>query len=274
METEFAVINETLDQMSDATLKETISALVALPPTTLPFVSAYVNLMPALEGSHQSERPGQDPPPLKSWRRHVDHYEREYRPGITQIRDLLAHRGEMFPTRGPERESFDADTHRILSYLDNGFDPASHGAAIFACFGEGIWKIVALPVPVETRLVIDRTSFVSSLARIEDVYDRYALCLADSETARVYVVNMGKAEQEAVVEGEEINYTMIGGLRQKRIQQRIENTVADHLGNVAKRLEAMVFAEDIPWIVLSGDVIALTGLRSHLSERAGAGCGD
>src|SRR5262249_15124260 len=53
-----------------------------------------------------------------------------------------------------------------------------------------------------------------------------------------------------------------------RIQQRIENAVSNHIRNVARRLEEIVFSEDIPRIVLGGDPIVYTEFKNHLSERA------
>jgi hypothetical protein len=58
--------------------------------------------------------------------------------------------------------------------------------------------------------------------------------------------------REEIVNGPTINYKMTGGLSQRRIQQRIENAVSDHIREVAARLEAIVFEEDIPRIVLGG----------------------
>jgi peptide subunit release factor 1 (eRF1) len=140
--------------------------------------------------------------------------------------------------------------------------------AIFACSGEGVWEVVELPVAVETRLVIDRTPLIHPLAYVEDVYDRYALCLADSQTARVYVVTLGRAEREETVKGPTINYKMTGGWSQKRIQERIKNAVSEHIREVAARLEQIVFTENLPWIILAGDEIVQTEFKRHLSERA------
>lgn len=248
-------------------LKDILDTLIAVPPTALPFLSAYIDLTPELEGSYQSEGWQGDKPPLRSWRRN-ETAPGLYRPGTTIMRALLSEKGAILPIRGPERESFDKDAARISTYLANEFDPASQGLALFACAGEGIWHAVELPVPVETRLVIDRTPYVSPLAYLEDTYDRYAICLADSQTARVYVVALGRAERAEKIKGPTINYKMTGGLSQRRIQERIANAVSEHIREVSQRLEEIVQAENIPWIILSGDEIAKTEFKRHLSDWA------
>lgn len=249
-------------------LREKLRELAALEPTTLPFLSVYVDLTPELEGSHQSVGGPAAEAPVRSWRREPPEHQQR-RPGIGVIDHLLHQRGLLLPPRGTERDSFEADAARIRAYLHEGrFDPAAHGVAIFACAGEGIWEVVELPVPVPTRLLVDRGPVIYPLARVEDTYDRYALCLANSQTARVYVVALGRATHEETIKGPSINYKMTGGWCQRRIQERIKNAVAHHFRQVAQRLEEIVFSEEIPRIVLSGDEIAQTEFRRHLSPRA------
>jgi peptide chain release factor subunit 1 len=205
---------------------------------------------------------------LQSWRREVETEQRQFRPGYTRLRALIAEKERLFGVRGPERESFDADVERIKTFLEREVDLSGKGVAIFACAGKGVWEVVELPVPVETQLVIDRTPLIHPLAYVEDAYDRYALCLADSHTAHIYVVTLGRVEREETVKGPTINYKMTGGWSQRRIQERIQNAVSDHIRGVAARLEEIVFSQNLPWIILAGDEIMHTEFKRHLSERA------
>jgi peptide subunit release factor 1 (eRF1) len=248
-------------------LRETLEKLAAIEPTSLPFVSAYLDLTPELEGSYQSQGGPAETAPLRSWRRGAGEH-RQFRPGLTRLRALISRKGKFFGPRGPERASFDADVKRIETYLEEGYDPACRGVAIFACSGAGFWEVVELPVPVQTRLIVDRMPVIHPLAYIDDAYDRYAICLADSQIARVYVVTLGQAEREERIKGPTINYKMTGGWSQKRIQERIANAVSEHIRDVAARLEEIVFAENLPWILLSGDEIVQTEFQRYLSDRA------
>jgi hypothetical protein len=255
-------------------LSETLRTLTALQRTELPFLSAYIDLTPELDaGTHAVSGADRDDAPLKSWRRSEAPAHGHVRPGIRQMHDLLREQSAHLPERGPERESFDADAERIRTFLEGGgdgphFDPSTRSVALFACSGEGIWQVVELAVPLETRLTVDRTPLVYPLARAEDRFERFALCIADSTSARVYVVALGTTEQEETVDGAVINRTMVGGLSQQRIQERIANAVSSHMRDVARRLEEIVFRDDIGRIVLGGDEIARTEFHSHLSPRA------
>src|SRR5262249_37624199 len=106
------------------------------------------------------------------------------------------------------------------------------------------------------------------LVRIADDFERFALCIADSQSARIYVSALGRKEQSETIGGPTINYKMTGGHSQPRIQQRIQNAVSTHIRNLARPLERIVFSEDIPRIVLGGDPIVYTEFKNHLSERA------
>jgi hypothetical protein len=250
-------------------IQEKLRKLADLEPTDMPYVTAYVDLSPELDAGTRPFGGGSDDAPLKSWRRTEEADLGHVRPGIRLLRDLLREKEELFEVRGPERESFDKDRARIVKFLeDSDFDNASQGVAIFACAGEGIWEVVELAVPVPTQASVDRTPLLYPLARALDEYERFALCIADSQSARVYTVALGRLDSEEVVDGPTINYKMTGGLSQRRIQQRIENAVSDHVRDVAVRLEELVFQEDIPRIVLGGDEIMLTEFKNHLSDRA------
>jgi hypothetical protein len=250
-------------------LKETLQKLAAAPPTDLPFVSAYVDLSPELDAGTRSFGGGNADAPLRSWHRKEEAERGHVRPGVTRLRDLLSEKDNLFDVRGPERDSWDKDRAAILRFLEHGeFDPSTQGVAVFACAGEDFWEVIELGVPLETRLAIDRTPLLYPLARLDDEVERFALCIADSQTARVYVVALGRVEQEESVGGPTINYKMTGGLSQQRIQERITNAVSNHVRDVARRLEEIVFGEDIGRIVLGGDEIMLTEFKNHLSERA------
>jgi len=235
----------------------------------LPFVSAYVDLTPELDAGTRPFGGGDDDAPLKSWRRTEEAEKGHVRPGIRLLRDLLRERGKLLPTRGPARESFDADAARVEELLEGGgFDPTARGMAVFACAGADFWEVIEVAVPVETRLAVGAGPLLYPLARLDDAYERFALCIADSQSARVYVGAMGRSVREETIDGPTINYKMTGGWSQRRIQERIGNAVSGHVREVSRRLEEITSAEGIERIVLGGDEIMLTEFKNHLSPQA------
>jgi peptide chain release factor subunit 1 len=251
-------------------LKEQLRSLVDVPSTNLPFVSVYVDLSPELDAGIRRSGGGSADAPARSWRRSEEADTGHVRPGIRRVRDLLAEEDALLPARGPERESFDRDRERILGFLDSGgYDPSDQGVALFACSGEGFWEAVDLSVPVANRVVIDSTPFLYPLARLDDDYERILLVIADSQTARGFLIAQGRVLSSEVAPGpsRQINYKMTGGLNQKRIQRRIENWVSDHVRDVARRIEEVVTAEKVDRIIVGGGVIARAELEKQLSPQ-------
>lgn len=250
-------------------MRDLVNLLAEIPPQEFPFISIYADLSPDLEAGTRSYDSGDEDAPKRSWRREDSGERGHVRPGITIVRDGLRDKEDLIAEQGPERESFEQDRDRILEYLETSeFDNASLGVVIFACSGANIWETHELAVPVPTQVAINKTPLLYPLVQLDDTYQRFALCIADSESARVYVVAMGKVETEQTVEGQEINRTMTGGWSQRRIQQRIDNAVTNHIREVAQRLERLVFDEDISYIVLGGDETMHAEFRKHLSDRA------
>lgn len=247
-------------------IADKLRKLLEFEPVDLPVLSAYVDFTPELEGAADERPVTEDPPPLRSWRGREEPQQREFRPGIVEMRDRLAEYEKSLPVRGPEYDSFCADRDRIMDYLNEEASTACQGLAIFACSGADLWRTVNLPVPVETRLFVDRLPVVNPLAEVMDTYDPFVLCLADSTSARIYVVRLGQPAEEEKVKGPVINYKMTGGLSQRRIQERITNAVSAHMRDVANRVTEIVNEESIPWIMLAGDAIMLTEFRNHLPE--------
>lgn len=250
-------------------LSALITHLGGISKTSLPLLSVYVDLSPELDAGTRTYGGGSEDAPLKSRRRTEEAEKGHVRPGIVRMRDLIREKDALIAIRGPERESFDTDHNRILEYLEKSeFDNTAQGLVIFACSGESLWEVAELAVPVTTRLAVGDAPLLYPLVRIADDFERFALCIADSTSARIYVSTLGREEHAESIDGPTINYKMTGGLSQRRIQERIGNAVSNHIRNVAGRLEEIVFSEDIPRIVLGGDEIAFTEFKKHLSERA------
>ena len=83
------------------------------------------------------------------------------------VRKQLTERGKSYPSRSPERESFEEDFVRIVRYLENDIPSTTQGLAIFACASANdFFEIGAFDAPFERNrlFVLDRPQ-VYGLAR-------------------------------------------------------------------------------------------------------------
>jgi peptide subunit release factor 1 (eRF1) len=148
------------------TLVATLDRLAGFESKTFPVVSLYLDARPDSRGR--------------------DHYK-------PFVRKNLAARQRTYALRSPERKSFESDMERIQRYLETEVQPSANGIAIFACAREGnFFEALQLePSFEENRLSVANRPQLFLLARLIDENPRYALVLADTRSARIFVVARG-----------------------------------------------------------------------------------
>lgn len=181
-----------------------------------------------------------------------EHGKRNFMP---YVRKQLGERAKSYELRTPERESFDKDAERIFAYLETGIIPSISGLAIFACSAaKDFFEVGSFDAPFErNRLFVADRPHLYPLARVIDQYRRYAVVLADTNRARIFVFATGKAVQEESVENVKTKRTQVGGWSQARYQRHEENYHLHHVKEVVDALERIVIDEQIEQIILAGD---------------------
>jgi len=183
------------------------------------------------------------------------------------VRKELNERAKTYENHSPERESFEEDFVRILRYLENGIKTSTNGVAIFACSSANdYFEVGEFEAPFErNRLFVSDRPHLYPLARLIDQYRRYAVVLADTNRARIFVFASGRAVDERSIENVKTKHTSVGGWSQARYQRHEQNYHLHHAKEVVEMLDRVVRDEGIEHVILAGDeatVIPL--LREHL----------
>ncbi len=185
------------------------------------------------------------------------------------VRKQLNERSKSYETGSEERVSFDEDFVRITRYLESDIDPSVQGIAIFACSAEEDWfQVGHFDVPFErNRLFVSDRPHLYPLARLIDQYRRYAVVLADTNRAQIFVFAAGRAVEREELENVKTNYSQVGGWSQARYQRHIKNYHLHHAKEVVESLEKIVRDEDIEHIVLAGDeAVVIPLLREQMPK--------
>jgi len=215
-----------------------LERLVAFEPTEFPFISLYLNTQPDETGR--------------------DHYG----PFVRKQFDELA---KTFESRSPARDSLDRDVERIQDYLENKLENSANGAAIFACAGADFFEAVQLDAPLERhRLSVANVPDVYPLARLVDQYPAYAVLVADSNAARIFVFGMSRKLDQQEIIGEKTNRSQVGGWSQARYQRHVDNVHLQHAKEVVEALERVVREENVEHVILAGDEVIIPVLREQL----------
>ncbi len=228
-------------------LSDLMERLAAFEPAELPVISLYLNA--------QADERGRD----------------NFGPFV---RKEFSERARTFEPHTPERESFDRDTERITRYLEQEVRPSANGIAIFACAGaKDFFEAAQLDAPIErNRLFIYHQPHLYPLARLMDQYPRYAVLLADTNAARIFVFGRGKTMDTEHIQNIKTKHTQVGGWSQMRFQRHVENYHLHHAKDVIDALDRVAREDKIEQIILAGDETRIIPLLreqmpKHLSEK-------
>jgi peptide subunit release factor 1 (eRF1) len=224
------------------TLDELLDRLASFEPTGFPFISLYLNAQPDQHGS--------------------DNFH-------AFVRKELNERAKTYPASSAERQSFDLDQERILNYIETEVQPQANGLAIFACAAaDDFFEPVQLGAPIEdNRLFVYEQPHLYPLARLMDQYPRYAVLVANTNSARILVFGRGKRLDSEQVQGKKTNRTKVGGWSQMRYQRHIENYHLHHAKEVIETLARVAREDGAERVILAGDEVIIPLLREQMPEQ-------
>jgi len=171
------------------------------------------------------------------------------------VKKQLNERSKSYELNSEERQSFEEDFVRIVRYMEQELPKTVNGLAIFACSAEQDWfEVGAFDAPFErNRLFVSDRPHLYPLARLNDQYRRYAVVLADTNRAQIFVCAAGRAVEHTEVENVKTKHVKVGGWSQARYQRHEQNYHLQHVKEVVDNLESIVRDEDIEHIILAGD---------------------
>lgn len=218
-----------------------LTKLLEAQPTDAPFISAFLNTEPNETG-----------------KKVFDVFLKK------QLSDHLA----VMPQGSDKRESFEKDSEKISEFADS-IEPSTRGAAIFACSGANdFFETFEYGVPFEKDefYLFDRP-FIYPLVRLLDRNPRFAVVVADTNSARIYVFKREEIVRVEEIENTKTNKSEVGGWSQARYQRHIENFHEQHAKEVVEELEKILRKDRVDRVVLAGDqAVIIPLLRAQMSK--------
>ena len=171
------------------------------------------------------------------------------------VRKQLNERVKSYDVQSEERQSFEEDFVRIMRYLEHDVQDSVQGLAVFACSAAKDWfEVGDFEAPFErNRVFISDRPHVYPLARLIDQYRRYAVVLADTNRAQIFVFAAGRAVGRQDVQNVKTKHSKVGGWSQARYQRHEQNYHLQHAKEVVEMLEKLVRDENIEHVILAGD---------------------
>lgn len=229
-----------------AQLQRVLRRLAEVETTDVPVLSIYLDMRPQATG----QTPGR-------------------RAGLVVLRDRLREIERTYWPRGDDFDSFTADRQRIDEFLDNEFDPAGQGLAVFACAGIGLWETITTGVPFRDSVSAGPRPDLFQLARLIDEHETAVVALVDSNSTRLFVTRTGHLEEVGGPDEDAASFRKrsLGGWSEQRYQRHIDKHIADFAEKAAAAIDELVASEGARRLLLAGDEVAITPLDEALPQR-------
>lgn len=138
-------------------------------------------------------------------------------------------------TKADGHSSVTRDLHRIEEYVKAGLDRShTRGLAIFSCAAHDLWEVFSLPVPVQSRVVINSAPAVSQLESVLEESEALAVLLTDKRRARLFVFELGDlVEHSELFDELPREYDTRGERDQGDVTNHVDAMVHQHLRHAA-----------------------------------------
>jgi peptide subunit release factor 1 (eRF1) len=103
-----------------------------------------------------------------------------------------------------ERKLVDNELDRIETSLHEELPALGRGVAIFSCEPIGLWRQVAVSIPMPDAAFLSDRAYVRPLARTRDEHDRFVLVLLSQEHSRFFISQIGQVEEVFQVKGQRV----------------------------------------------------------------------
>lgn len=149
------------------------------------------------------------------------------------------------------------DIERARDHLRDYSPKGAHGLALYACGAAGLFEVIRLPRPVQTRAVIDDSPLVEPLVELSGL-GTWLVLLVNREVGRMFRGDREGFEELPPVEDEVHGRHSQGGLSQARYQRSVDEEVQDHLRRVAEAAFTRFKRSPFDGLILGGpkDVVA------------------
>jgi peptide chain release factor subunit 1 len=155
------------------------------------------------------------------------------------------------------------DVDRIEDYLSSFTPKGAHGVVVYACGPAGLFEVIRLPRPIETRAVIDDSPLIEPLAELMGT-GSWCVVLVNRQVGRMFVGDRQRLDEVDVIVDDVHGRHKQGGWSQARYQRSVDEDVQDHLRNVAQA--AFVRFKRAPFdnLLLGGPQETITDFESKL----------
>jgi peptide chain release factor subunit 1 len=153
-----------------------------------------------------------------------------------------------------DEPSVAADVARMVAHVHDGIDRKGiRGLAMFSCSPREYWQVVALPVPVHSRITVGHSPAVGQLESVVEELAPIGVLLVDRQRTRLFVYEMGElADISEQVEELPRDYDERGQWERGDPSGHVAELVLQHLRHAAKAAFDLFEARAVGRVAVGG----------------------
>src|SRR5207253_8385154 len=106
------------------------------------------------------------------------------------------------PIAERHKRSMTDELDRIGQALEAELPALGRGVAFFTCRKLGLWRQIAVSVPLPDGVYVRSSPYLRPLVRTRDEHDRFVLALLSRERSRYFVSQIGEVDEVYRVKGQ------------------------------------------------------------------------
>jgi hypothetical protein len=221
-------------------LDELIQRLVNVSPEPKYFLSLYLDLRP-------------------------DHTGKKMYPVF--LKNRLPELLDVLPAHSAVHSFLEKDLKTIHKYLEENLNPAWKGIALFVSSYENLLICIPMFVPPENKVDLASTPYLFSLIQHAELYQNYAIMVADPRQARLFLVALGYPEKQTTLswKDERTARSERMGWSLPRFRRHQAEHMKQRTKEISENLEKLTNAAKTDYLFAVAEEEVLSELKKHLS---------
>lgn len=102
------------------------------------------------------------------------------------------------------RHALEQEVAQVSQAMESELPVLGRGAAFFSCRTAGLWRQVAVPLPLPDNAHAAAQPFIRPLVRAQDEHDRFIIALLSEEISRYFVSQIGQVQEVLEIHGSNV----------------------------------------------------------------------
>lgn len=106
------------------------------------------------------------------------------------------------------RHALEQEVAQVSQAMEDELPVLGRGAAFFSCRTAGLWRQIAVPLPLPDNAHAAARPFIRPLVRAQDEHDRFVIALLSEEISRYFISQIGQVQEVFDIHGTNMRRTL------------------------------------------------------------------